>query len=170
VLDSSISTWGEGMDNCMSFWRLYYHLVWGTKNRQPTLDPEISVVAEKSIRDTANDLGLIFYSIGFMPEHVHLVVGIPPRHSISDVVKQIKGSSSHLLTTVAKNSSELAWHGWQGKYGVMSFGERSLDQIVRYVQNQKDHHLTGELLPALGKLGTELRDAHPERGNLGEVS
>ncbi len=139
----------------MSFWRLYYHLVWGTKNRIASLDSELSTVAERSIPASSKDLGLMFYTIGCMPEHVHLVVGIPPRVSIADAVKQIKGSSSHLLNTVAKESTDSSWTGWQGEYGVMSLEEQSLERIVRYVENQKEHHLTGDLLPAFEKLGTD---------------
>lgn len=130
----------------MSFWRLYYHVVWGTKDRLPTLDDELAAVAERSIRATARDMGLIFHGIGVMPEHVHLVIGVPPRHSIAGVLKQVKGSSSHLLGSVANSGAESSWFGWQREYGVLSFGERSFDQVLRYVENQRQHHQAGDLM------------------------
>lgn len=141
----------------MSFWRLYYHIVWGTKDRIPTLDDELVTVAERSIRGTAKDMGLIFHGIGMMPEHVHLVVGIPPRYSIARVMKQVKGSSSHLLATVANARSEPRWFGWQREYGVLSFGEKSFDQIVRYVENQRQHHLKGDLMDIYEMVEPSLR-------------
>ena len=136
----------------MSFWRLYYHVVWGTKNRHPTLEGEIGETAERSIMAECRNQGLIFYALGMMPEHVHLVVGIPPRLAISDVMKQLKGSSSHLINSTKGTKS---WFGWQNEYGIMSFGERSLDQIVTYVLHQREHHLTGELIPVFERLESE---------------
>ncbi|MBX3071432.1 MAG: IS200/IS605 family transposase [Thermomicrobiales bacterium] len=140
----------------MSFWRLYYHLVWGTKHRHPTLEGEMLETATRSIRDSCTEMGLVFHALGIMPEHVHLVVGIPPRMAIADVVKQIKGSSSHLLNRL---SGDQPWYGWQGEYGVMSFGERSLDRIVWYVEHQPEHHRTGDLMPLFERLETERSDS-----------
>jgi putative transposase len=138
----------------MSFWRTYYHLVWGTKNRFPTLDDESARIAEQTMRKTSGELGLIFYGYGFMPEHVHVVLGIPPRHAVSEVVRRLKGRSSHALAQASKDAPEPRWFGWQSEYGVTSFDERSLDQIVRYVERQKEHHLTGDLMPAFETLGS----------------
>jgi len=141
----------------MSFWRLYYHIVWGTKHRLPMLDDHTGDIAERAIRATAMDMGVVTYAIGIMPEHVHLVAGIPPRHSIAEVMRRMKGGSSHLLTQVTKDTPDSAWIGWQLEYGVLSFGERSLDQIVRYVENQREHHLVGDLMPMFEKLEEDKR-------------
>ncbi len=118
----------------------------------PMLDERMAEVAERSMRATAIEMGVLTYALGFMPDHVHWVAGIPPRHSIADVMQRIKGGSSHLLTQAAKESADSAWVGWQLEYGVMSFGERSLDQIVRYVEHQREHHLVGDLMPMFEKL------------------
>ncbi len=136
----------------MSFWRLYYHIVWGTRNRHPTLEGDVADIADRSIRRSCHDMGLILYALGMMPEHVHLVAGIPPRYAVAQVVKQIKGSSSHFLN---QTKGEQAWFGWQNEYGVMSFGERSLRKIINYAENQRTHHLTADLMPALEQMESE---------------
>lgn len=87
------------------------------------------------------------------------MAAIPPRFSTAEVMRRLKGGSSHLLTQVAKESANSAWLGWQLEYGVISFGERSLDQIAQYVENQREHHLVGDLMTILEKL----EDSRPER-------
>src|SRR5262245_44861953 len=74
-----------------------------------------------------------------MPDHIHVVVSIPPRIAISAFVQQLKGESSHLLNHgVGREGQDL--FRWQSQYGVVSFGERSLTDVVAYVQNQRTHH------------------------------
>lgn len=86
------------------------------------------------------------HAVGIMPEHVHVAVSIPPSLSISNVVKERKGESSLLVNrTGAEHGADT--FGWQGEYGVLSFGERSLATIVSYVENQEAHHATNDLFP-----------------------
>jgi putative transposase len=70
-------------------------------------------------------------------DHVHLVVAIPPKHAVADVVKRLKGASSHDLNHGARLDYEFAW---QRGYGALSLGERQRPQAEAYVQNQKQHH------------------------------
>jgi putative transposase len=70
-----------------------------------------------------------------MPNHVHLIVGIPPRISVADVIKNLKGFISFAF---GKGFS------WQRGYGVMTFGEGQRPQAMAYVQNQRQLHADGE--------------------------
>jgi REP element-mobilizing transposase RayT len=81
----------------MAFWRLYYHLVWGTKNRQPLITPVIETHLYSYLVHKASELGVFVYQINGWLDHVHLVVAIPPKLSIADVVKNLKGASSHFI-------------------------------------------------------------------------
>lgn len=131
----------------MALWRLYYHLVWATKERQPliTLDKEPKLYSY--IIGKADALGSIIHAIGGIENHIHLVVSIPPSLSIADFVKNIKGSSAHHLNYGLLDSSFT--FNWQRGYGVFSLGGKQLNQAVDYVRNQKAHHSQGTTVASL---------------------
>jgi REP element-mobilizing transposase RayT len=128
----------------VSYWRLFYHLVWVTKGRETLIDEEHAVVIERSIRSSSLEKGAVLYTIGIMPDHIHVAVSIPPRIAVSAFVQQLKGESSHLLNHGAGRDDQ-DWFRWQPQYGVVSFGERSLNEVITYIQNQRAHHAANRL-------------------------
>lgn len=83
-------------------------------------------------------------SSGAMPDHVHLLASIPPPVSISNFVKQLKGSSSRFVSRDLDATFE-----WQRGYGVFSIDESALVDIQSYVLNQKERHERQETIPRL---------------------
>jgi len=73
-----------------------------------------------------------------MPDHIHVLFLQNPQKTISDIVKQIKGSSSHFI-----NGEELILEkfAWQTGYAAFSVSESQLDAVYNYIKNQKQHHL-----------------------------
>jgi putative transposase len=133
----------------MALWRLYYHFVLATKERQPLINPQREAELYRYIIAKANTLACIVHAIGGIEDHIHVIVSIPPTLSIADFVKKIKGSSSYHLNqplSAAPNK-----FGWQEGYGVFSLGSKQLEQAVDYVSNQKTHHLNGTALASLEK-------------------
>ena len=131
----------------MALWRLYYHLVWGTKERHSLITTDIEPMLYGYILGKAHTLGGVAHAIGGMEDHIHLIVSIPPKISIADFVQRIKGSSSHYLNHL---QIELPFEfGWQRGYGVMSMGRKQIDTAVAYVRNQKTHHEQNDVIPAL---------------------
>jgi len=120
----------------MAFWRLYYHLVWATKNREPLIQPDIEERLYAYLIHKATELGVYVYAVNGWRDHVHLIVAIPPKHAIAEVVKQLKGASSHDLN-LGNRPDQFAW---QRGYGALSLGERQRSDAVAYVQDQKAHH------------------------------
>jgi REP element-mobilizing transposase RayT len=131
----------------MALWRLYYHLVWATKERQALITPDKESKLYSYIIGKADTLGCIVHAIGGIENHIHLVASIPPSLSIADFVKNIKGSSAHHLNYGLPNSCSS--FNWQRGYGVFSLGGKQLAQAVDYVKNQKAHHLQGTTISAL---------------------
>ncbi len=133
----------------MPFWRLYYHVVWSTKNRAPMITPEIEQPLYDYLIGKADSHGLIVHAIGGMPDHIHVVLSIPPKHSISDMVGQLKGSSSfHINHNMPGYELEF---DWQRGFGVFSLGQTQLPKAVNYVRNQKEHHANHTTIPLLEK-------------------
>ena len=149
----------------MALWRLYYHLVWTTKDRHPFITADIEPVLYGYIIGKAHALGCITHAIGGIENHVHLVVSIPPKLSISDFVKGIKGSSAQHLNYGL--DQPIPHFTWQRGYGIFSLGSKQLTQAVTYVQNQKMHHCQGTTIAALEQ--DEHEEDTPAPWNNGEA-
>lgn len=126
----------------MSYWRLFYHLVWATKQRLPEIDDARSAVLMEMIPGIAREDGAMVHAIGTMPDHVHVAISIPPRVAIAQVVSRVKGSTSHRF---GHDDRAETWHGWQAEYGVISLTEKSLPRVVEYVRNQSQRHANNEI-------------------------
>ena len=132
----------------MPYWRLFYHVVWATRRREPLLDERAADRVERSIRAACKDQGVLVHAVGIMPDHVHVVASIPPAVSIGSVVGRWKGGSSHLPNHAERNGNDQAF-AWQAEYGVLSFGEKSLANVIASVQDQPARHAARRLWPDL---------------------
>jgi putative transposase len=130
----------------MAFWRLYYHLVWSTKSRQPLIQPAIEKRLYAYIVSKAAELESYVYAIDGWQDHIHLVVAVPPKHAVAHIVKHLKGASSYDLNHAAELDHAFAW---QRGYGALSLGERQRPQAEAYVLAQKTHHSQQTAIPWL---------------------
>ena len=132
----------------MSYWRLSYHVIWGTKNRLALIEPAWESDLYGYLWGKATALECIPHAIGSMPDHVHVAISIPPKQSVATVIGQLKGSSSHHVNENYTDGS----FTWQAEYGIVSFSEKALATIVDYVKNQKKHHSQNTIKTALENL------------------
>jgi REP element-mobilizing transposase RayT len=77
-------------------------------------------------------------AIGGIEDHLHVLAGVPSTISIADLVKQMKGVSSHYVQLSLSGSDQ--FFKWQGAYGATSVSPRDIPMIRNYVQNQAKHH------------------------------
>jgi len=131
----------------MSYWRLFYHAVWSTKDRQPLIDPGWEKELYGYLWGKATALECIPHAINGMPDHIHIILSIPPRLAVADVIGQLKGASSHHVNESHPGNS----FAWQGEYSVFSLSESMLDKVVNYVKSQKQHHDECTLIDILEK-------------------
>jgi len=72
-----------------------------------------------------------------MPDHVHLLLGLKPEIALSSLVRDIKANSSKFI-------NEHHWvrgkFSWQEGFGAFSYSHSQLDAVIRYIQNQEQHH------------------------------
>lgn len=148
----------------MALWRLYYHLVWATKERHPLITAEVEAMLYGYVIGKAHALDCIVHAIGGMEDHIHLVASVPPKLSIADFVKGIKGSSAHHVNHLPASTLKF---GWQRGYGVFSLGSKQLEQAIEYVRNQKIHHQQKTTLAILEQDNHE--DDGPALWNNGEA-
>ena len=123
------------------------HITWHVKQSLPIISPEIEPCLHKYIRSYGlRPKGVIFHEIGGTETHVHIVVSIPPTLVIADWIGKLKGASSHYVNHELVNRKLL---DWQTGYGVVSFGTKDIEWVIRYVQNQKEHHAKGSTVDRL---------------------
>lgn len=130
----------------MSYWRAYYHLVWATKHREQWITPERMEMLQQSFRVVAKDLGAYTHVVGGTQDHVHVAVSVPPTIAISNYIGRLKGGSSRLIEKSIQSPDDLPFF-WQSQFGMLTFGERSLPDIIAYIQNQEQRHATNDLWP-----------------------
>jgi len=121
----------------MTYWRLHYHLIWSTQDRQPTLTAEREKMFYGVLYRKAEELGLKIHAAGNVNDHVHVVASIPPKLSVAECVRQIKGASAYAINRMPGSDGQFKW---QAGYGALSIGERSLETVMAYVAKQKEHH------------------------------
>ena len=120
-----------------SFSKIWVHAIWSTKERVPLIDPSKENIIYDLMRNEFLDQGCRVEIINGMPEHVHSLFLLNPKKAISDIIKQVKGSSSHEINgqNVLKNK-----FSWQTGFAAYSVSESSLEKVFQYVKNQKQHH------------------------------
>jgi len=134
-----------------SFYRLYYHIVWGTKYRERTITPEIEKLLKEYIPKKIKESGGIFMALNMTQDHLHLLASIPPKTSVAEFVHHIKGSSSHLINL----NLERKRFYWQSGYGVLSLSAKGIPFVTKYIINQKQKHADNSLIDVLEYAPTE---------------
>ena len=126
----------------MPYYRLFYHFIWGTKNREPIILPEFEAELHTIIAAKAIELGAIVHALNGDKDHVHMATTVPPKIALSRFIGEVKGNSSHAMNFEVKRYGNFYW---QNEYGVLSFAEKNLPNIVDYIQRQKEHHAKGTI-------------------------
>jgi putative transposase len=140
------------------YWRFFYHLIWATRGRLPPIDERAETVVLRSFELTAADVDLNLHAVGFMPDHVHIALTIPPKVVVSEAIRRLKGASTHALNERLAHDADGRF-ARQPEYGALTFGENSLPRIIAYVENQRHHHAEDHLWPTLERIDNENQPA-----------
>ena len=124
------------------FTQLYLHCVWATWDRLPLVTPKIEQVVYASILDKCRELKCEALAIGGMPDHVHLLVRLHTTVAVADLLKEVKGASSHLITHQVAPGE---FFKWQGAYGAFTVSKDNVPDVKAYVERQKEHHAASYL-------------------------
>lgn len=120
-----------------SFNKIWIHAIWATKERAPLINQTFETEIYQFIYEQLRELGCTVRIINGMPDHIHCLFMLNPQKSIADVIKQIKGSSSH---HVNQNNLTIDKFAWQTGYAAYSVSESVVEKVYHYINNQKQHH------------------------------
>jgi putative transposase len=127
----------------MTYWRLHYHIIWSTMDRQGILTPNVEKMFYGVIYRKAEELGLKIHAAGNVEDHVHVVLSIPPKIAVADCVRHLKGASAYTINHMDGSDGQFKW---QPGYGALTVGERSLETVMKYAARQKEHHRDGTII------------------------
>jgi putative transposase len=118
--------------------RLRFHLVWVPKYRRRVLEGAIAARLTELLQQACVVNGWELHELSVQPDHVHLLVQIPPRLSVSKVVNLLKGGSSRLLRQEFADLEEFLWGDsfWCDGYFAETVGQTEEGVIRRYIRNQ----------------------------------
>jgi putative transposase len=141
--------------------QLYFHCVWGTWDRLPLLTSPIEQPIYAAILAKCRELKCEPLAINGMPDHVHLLVRLHTTIPVAQLLKEVKGASSHLATHEVAPGE---FFKWQGTYGAFTLSKSALPEVKAYIERQKEHHAQGKLTPEWEKV--ESADESHEGGTL----
>ncbi len=121
-----------------TIYTLHYHFVFITKYRKPVLRGDVGTEVRSLIREICRSRDIEILQGHIRPDHVHLLLRVPPQLSPSRVMQAIKGKTSHHLLQDHRKLRALFWgrHLWACGYFVCSSGNVTDETIAHYIKHQ----------------------------------
>ncbi len=113
------------------------HIVFGLKNRQAWIKDVFKERLYSYIGGIANNKQCKLLAIGGTSDHLHLLLSIHPQISTSELVRFIKSNSSKFIHT---EYPEYRAFAWQSGYGAFSVSYSNIQNVIKYISNQEEHH------------------------------
>ena len=121
-----------------TYYKIWIHLIWGTKDKQPLLKDEFRPLVFQHIREKAADIeGVRLDMINGVENHAHSLISLNPQYAISKIVNLLKGESSHWINS---NDFLKVKFAWQRGFSAFSVSESAVAKIRNYIKNQEKHH------------------------------
>jgi REP element-mobilizing transposase RayT len=114
-------------------------VVFAVKGRNSLIKKEWEEELYKYITGIIQNKGQKMLTINGMPDHIHFLIGMKPSCCLSDLVREVKKSSNAFVKE--KKFSKFKFE-WQEGYGAFSYSHSALDNVIGYINNQKEHHKT----------------------------
>lgn len=130
-----------------ALWYCHYHVVWTPKYRYRILTGKVKEAVENSIRIFSEKIECSIVEMNVQPDHVHLVVMVPPKVSISTYMGTVKGRTAiSVFKQVPHLKQRPYWgnHFWARGYCVDTVG-LNLEMIRRYVKYQEKQEKLAEV-------------------------
>ena len=120
-----------------TYTQFYVHIVFAAKNRNALIKKQWKDDLEMYISGIVQNHGHKMLAVNAMPDHIHIFIGYNVNHLIPKLVEEIKTSSN---AWIKKNRLSRFRFEWQKGYGAFSHSQSQIDQVVKYILNQEDHH------------------------------
>jgi len=120
-----------------TFSQIHLQLIFAVKHRNSLINKEFKDEVEKYITGIIKKNNCKPLAIYCNPDHTHIFLGLHPNVMISDLVKTIKTASTSLIKEKFTRNHIFCW---QDGYGVFSYSNSQINNVVKYILNQEEHH------------------------------
>ena len=147
-----------------TYTQIYIHVIFAVHGRESLLQDEWWDSLFRYIIGACKNRKHYVYAINGMADHLHLLIGINPSESLSQLIQSIKLQSSKWI-------NDKYGHGhfhWQKGYGAFSYSKSQVPIVSKYIANQQEHHkrvsFHDELISILEKAGIEYNPDYIMKG------
>lgn len=120
-----------------SYSKIWIHTIWSTHERLPLISSKIESELFQFISQQLIEQGCPVRIVNGSTDHVHCLFLLNLQKSVSELVKQVKGSSSHFINQSNLIAEKFAW---QMGYSAFSVSESGVEKVFEYIKKQKEHH------------------------------
>jgi putative transposase len=147
----------------MPFKKIFIHAVWATHRRKPFLNTrELRKIVWDHIRSNARTKQIYLHAVGGYVDHCHCLISMEAAQRLSDIVKLIKGESSHWI-----NEQRLCGEPfrWQESFAAFSVSPWNRRIVTRYIARQEIHHGRNSLIDYIEDPNLLAADLNPPQGD-----
>ena len=120
-----------------TYTQVHIQVVFAVKNRSSLIHATWEDALFRYITGIIQNHGHRVLQVNGMPDHVYILFGMKPDQALSDLIKQVKQDSSKWINQQGYVKGRFSW---QAGYGAFSYSKSQIPRVVRYIQNQKEHH------------------------------
>lgn len=132
-----------------TYTQIHIHCVFAVKYRKALILPEWKDRLYMYITGIVQNQGHKMIAINGVEDHVHMLIGLRPLQSLSDLMRMVKGDSSEWINK--ENLTSVRFR-WQEGFGAFSYAKAQIPVVVRYIQNQEEHHKEVDFLKEYEKM------------------
>ena len=140
--------------------QIYIQIVFAVKYRQSLIMPTWEDELYKYICGIIRNKNHIPIAVNGVANHIHILIAMRPIGNLSELVREIKKATTHFIND---NHLTRSHFQWQEGFGAFSYHRSMLPTIVRYINNQKEHHRTTTFRDEYYRLLDEFKIKHDEK-------
>ena len=120
-----------------TYTQIHLHLIFAVKYRTGIIEDKWKDELYKYITGIIQSNNHKLLIINGMPDHIHILIGIRPNQSVSELLQDIKGSSSKWINEKGFVKGKFEW---QEGFGAFSYSKSQIKDVIKYIENQEEHH------------------------------
>lgn len=120
-----------------TYTQIHIHAVFAVQNRQSLISKSWKNELYKYITGIIQNNNHKVLQINGMPDHVHILFGMRPTQSLSDLMKQVKQESSKWINQQGFVKGKFSW---QAGFGAFSYSKSQIPNVIQYIEKQEEHH------------------------------
>ncbi|WP_439490873.1 IS200/IS605 family transposase [Algoriphagus sp.] len=120
-----------------TYTQIHIHLIFAVKFRKAQIQPSWKERLHQYLTGIIQANKHKVLQIESMPDHIHILFGMRPDQSLSSLIQNVKTESSKWINVNKLSSSKFHW---QDGFGAFSYSKSQLPQVIKYIQNQEEHH------------------------------